>query len=72
MTYNDLRESLAAAGEDLRARFEQGESVVDLVHARAALIDSTLVDLWADHVEGTGAALVAVGGYGRREMAPFC
>ena len=70
MTYNDLRESLAAAGEDLRARFEQGESVVDLVHARAALIDSTLVDLWADHVKGTGAALVAVGGYGRGELHP--
>jgi [protein-PII] uridylyltransferase len=70
MSYSDIRESLAAAGEDLRIRFEQGESVVDLVHARAELIDSALIDLWRSHVEATGAALVAVGGYGRGELHP--
>ena len=70
MSYNSLRESLAAAGEDLRARFEAGESVVDLVHARAALIDDVLIGLWRKHVEATGAALIAVGGYGRGELHP--
>ncbi|NCF14181.1 MAG: [protein-PII] uridylyltransferase [Gammaproteobacteria bacterium] len=70
MSYSELRDSLAAAGEDLRARFEQGESVVDLVHARATLIDKALIGLWRDHVEDTGAALVAVGGYGRGELHP--
>jgi [protein-PII] uridylyltransferase len=70
MSYSEIRESLAAAGEDLRARFENGESVVSLVHARAALIDSALIELWRTHVEGTGAALVAVGGYGRGELHP--
>ena len=70
MSYNSLRESLTAAGEDLRARFESGESVVDLVHARAALIDDVLIDLWRERVEATGAALVAVGGYGRGELHP--
>jgi [protein-PII] uridylyltransferase len=70
MSYNALRESLAAAGEDLRTQFEDGESVVDLVHERAALIDSVLIDLWREHLEVTGAALVAVGGYGRGELHP--
>jgi [protein-PII] uridylyltransferase len=70
MSYSELRDSLAAAGEDLRARFEQGESVVDLVHVRATLIDKALIGLWRDHVEDTGAALVAVGGYGRGELHP--
>ncbi len=70
MSYNTLRESLAAAAKDLRTRFEDGESVVDLVHERAALIDSVLVDLWLEHLKVTGAALVAVGGYGRGELHP--
>ena len=42
MSYAELRESLATAGEDLRTRFLAGESVVDLVHARADLIDAAL------------------------------
>jgi [protein-PII] uridylyltransferase len=71
MSYSELRELLAAAGEDLRARFEQGESVVDLVHARAAQIDDALIGLWREHIKDTGAALVAVGGYGRSELHPF-
>ena len=70
MIYIDLRESLAAAGADLRARFEAGESVVDLVHARAAFIDEILLELWQEHIESLGYALVAVGGYGRGELHP--
>ena len=70
MKYEAIRESLANAGEDLRARFLKGEPVVDLVHARAAQIDDVLIGLWREHVEATGAALVAVGGYGRGELHP--
>jgi [protein-PII] uridylyltransferase len=70
MTYSDIRESLAAAGEDLRARFLAGESVVTLVHARADQIDEILTGLWREHIEPLGAALVAVGGYGRGELHP--
>ena len=71
MSYSDIRESLAAAGDALRARFLAGESVVDLVHARARLIDDVLTGLWQEHIEPLGAALVAVGGYGRGELHPF-
>jgi [protein-PII] uridylyltransferase len=70
MIYSDIRESLVAAGAELRARFEVGESVVELVHARAAFLDGILVELWREHLEPLGAALVAVGGYGRGELHP--
>lgn len=70
MTYGPIRDTLAKAGEDLKARFEAGESVVDLVHARSRLIDDLLVQLWKEHVDDTAAALVAVGGYGRGELHP--
>ena len=70
MTYAPIRDALAAAGDDLKHRFEAGESVVELVHARSAIIDDLLIKLWNDHVDDSGAALVAVGGYGRGELHP--
>ena len=70
MSYAAIRESLATASEELKRRFEAGESVVDLVHARSALIDDLLVRLWNDHALDDDAALIAVGGYGRGELHP--
>ncbi|MCG8371218.1 MAG: [protein-PII] uridylyltransferase [Proteobacteria bacterium] len=70
MSYNAIRDSLATAAEDLRARFDAGESVVGLVHARAAQIDEVLTGLWREHLALSGVALVAVGGYGRGELHP--
>ena len=52
-------------------RFLAGDSVVDLVHSRARLIDDVLTGLWRGHIEPLGAALVAVGGYGRGELHPY-
>jgi [protein-PII] uridylyltransferase len=52
-------------------RFDRGESVVDLVHARSATIDEVLRSAWRHHVPADqAAALVAVGGYGRGELHP--
>ena len=70
MTYRQIRDALARAGDDLKARFEAGESVVALVHARAQQIDELLIKLWNDHVKDCDAALIAVGGYGRGELHP--
>jgi len=70
-SYKTIRAALAAAGDDLKARFEAGESVVELVHARAAVIDEQLRNLWSHDVEASGAALIAVGGYGRGELHPY-
>ncbi len=66
------RTALAAADENLKARFIAGESVVDLVHLRAAVVDQLLLHLWRMHAGDftESAALVAVGGYGRGELHP--
>ena len=70
MTYGPIRDALAKAGDNLKARFEAGESVVELVHARSKLIDELLIQLWSEHVPDCDAALLAVGGYGRGELHP--
>ncbi len=66
------RTALAAADDNLKARFIAGESVVDLVHLRAAVVDQLLLHLWRMHAGdfAESAALVAVGGYGRGELHP--
>lgn len=71
VSYGNIRSALAATNDDLKARFEAGESVVDLVHARAAVIDEVLVELWQRGANSSGAALIAVGGYGRGELHPY-
>ncbi len=70
ISYGAIRASLEAAGDDLKARFEAGEPVSELVHARAAVIDRHLVELWKQ-LDARAAALVAVGGYGRGELHPY-
>ncbi|MDJ0711682.1 MAG: [protein-PII] uridylyltransferase [Woeseiaceae bacterium] len=70
MSYVDIRDSLAKAGEELRARFEVGESVVELVQERARAIDRVMQRLYDETIADIGAALVAVGGYGRGELHP--
>src|SRR5246127_333493 len=66
------RELLRHAHEELKARFLAEEPVEDLVHARAAVIDTVLREAWrTQHVSDQDAwALVAVGGYGRGELQP--
>ncbi len=66
------RRALETASDNIRERFLAGESVVDLVHLRAAVIDELLVHLWRNNASycSTVASLVAVGGYGRGELHP--
>jgi len=65
------RELLRQAHEELQRRFLAEEPVEDLVHARAALIDTVLRQAWATHCAREARwALVAVGGYGRGELHP--
>ena len=71
-THAKSRAALDAADEDLKQRFLAGESVADLVHARAGIVDALLTGLWQAHTGDLAAqiALVAVGGYGRGELHP--
>jgi [protein-PII] uridylyltransferase len=66
------RELLRQAHDDLQARFLAEEPVESLVHARAALIDTVLREVWRAQLGAAGSAwaLVAVGGYGRAELHP--
>jgi len=67
----NLRQDLREARARLFERFDRGDSIVDLVHARSATTDAALRTAWAHHVPpGQPAALVAVGGYGRGELHP--
>ena len=66
------RMALGLASDNIKERFVAGDSVVDLVHLRAAVVDELLVHLWrryANYCAGV-ASLVAVGGYGRGELHP--
>src|SRR5579862_3973835 len=58
--------------EELKARFQAEEPVEELVHARAALVDTLLRHVWREHFAADDArwALIAVGGYGRGELHP--
>jgi [protein-PII] uridylyltransferase len=65
------RELLRAAHAELQQRFFAEEPIEELVHARAALVDTVLREAWRMHcAQQTQWALVAVGGYGRGELHP--
>ena len=59
----------------LRAAFEAGASGAATVATRAQAVDQLIQTLWTRAVAetptlGQGIALVALGGYGRRELFP--
>ncbi len=76
-----LKGALATGREEIKRRFEAGASGAELARANTFLTDQILRlihDFAFEHVyplsnptAGERIALVAVGGYGRGEMAPF-
>lgn len=70
-TIAGYREFLDQGSKSLAGRFHQQDSIEDLVHGRARLIDDALVNAWeyfGSHLQE--CALLAVGGYGRGELHP--
>jgi predicted nucleotidyltransferase len=66
-----LRQALREGTEHLFARYDEGVPVGDLVEARSQLVDMLLRKAWHLHMPAdAGAALAAVGGYGRQELHP--
>ena len=67
-----FRDTLRWGGERLTALFHEGAPAENLVRARAQLVDELLHAAWQLHVgeAGDDLALLAVGGYGRRELLP--
>jgi [protein-PII] uridylyltransferase len=76
-----LKTALAAGRAEMRRRFERGASGTATVHGLCFLMDQLIRVLYdfvdthiystANPTEGERMALVAVGGYGRGELAPF-
>jgi [protein-PII] uridylyltransferase len=67
-----LKHLLTAASTALTLRFLHGAPAADLVRERARIVDTVIAAAWQETVAGDlpGAALVAVGGYGRGELHP--
>jgi len=66
-----FRQTLQEGTERLFECYDRKEAVDDLILARSRLVDRLLLEAWRCHLPvGAGAALVAVGGYGRRELHP--
>lgn len=71
VTSHLYKESVQAFYAELKRRFHAGAAVAELLQARAAFIDALLQSYWHSLGEAAEfASLVAVGGYGRRELHP--
>jgi [protein-PII] uridylyltransferase len=76
-----LKAALLAGRAEVRKRFESGATGTETVHSLSFLVDQlirVLYDFVLSHVypianptAGERMALIAVGGYGRGELAPF-
>jgi [protein-PII] uridylyltransferase len=76
-----LKETLAKGRAEVKLRFDKGASGTEVVHANCFLVDqivrtlhefiATRVYPSANPTAGDRMALIAVGGYGRGELAPF-
>jgi len=65
------RERLRSGAAALFERFDHGIAVDQLVRQHSQLVDGLLCDIWQRHIPADcGAALIAVGGYGRQELHP--
>jgi len=72
---DDLRRQLDEGRAALRARHECGASGREIVRATSTLVDAIVGQLFQTIVAGQGApegiALAAIGGYGRKDLAPY-
>jgi [protein-PII] uridylyltransferase len=71
-----LREAYRRRMLEIRSAFEAGATGAEALRLRSNAIDHLVVDLWKQAVErdpgvAKGVSLVAVGGYGRRELFPY-
>ena len=65
-----IKEALLEGRELLRQRYRESRNGSTLLREHAALIDSTLRRVWREMSMPQSIALVAVGGYGRRQLFP--
>ncbi len=66
-----LKNYLSLLDEQLKSDFTKGTNARQLVLSRSIAIDNLLIALWKNFQLNDAAALIAVGGYGRKELHPF-
>jgi [protein-PII] uridylyltransferase len=67
-----VRDALRHADEQLAEKFWAGDDVVQLVHARAWVVEQLLLLAWKGLVPPSDEiSLLAVGGFGRGELHPY-
>jgi [protein-PII] uridylyltransferase len=69
-----LRDLYQQESADLRQTFERTGDGAAAIRRRAAVVDNLVRQIWASfsgQSERTGIALVATGGFGRRELFPY-
>jgi len=64
------RQALQSSRKALRESFIAGAKPAAVLHRHAAHVDRILKEIWRAAAPSRGAALVAIGGYGRRELYP--
>ncbi len=67
---NLYKETLKSGNEHLLDQFESGKPVKEILYRRAWFIDQLVTSVWNNSISDEQIALVAVGGYGRRELHP--
>src|SRR5207244_8615365 len=68
------RETLEASRKEIAAAHREGATGLEIVRALADLADTILLALYEEASatqSAGGVCLVALGGYGRRELAPY-
>jgi len=64
------RSRLQAGRKQLRSDFEESGDTASLLRGQCRLVDDLLQDVWAYFELPSNLCLIAVGGYGRRELFP--
>jgi [protein-PII] uridylyltransferase len=66
-----IKQQLIEGKQALKARFEQDGRAAVLMKNLTRLVDSLLISAWSSISPSEGAALLAVGGYGRKALFPY-
>jgi len=64
------KDQIINANQYLIEAFMAGQPIKDILYKRAWFIDQLLTLAWGTHIANPELALIAVGGYGRRELHP--
>lgn len=64
------KKTLQEGSQALNKAFKSNHPVIELVHKRAKFVDQLLFHAWHSMISSKKLALIAVGGYGRKELHP--